>query len=411
MRSERAAGLLRQKLAELNELLARKVFHSSEGYHYNFRIWYAETEYILNQIFGEDSRELKRFAGAVKLPSVRGTPAELSQYRRKPMVRAGAELKAILSSMEEHGVSEKREGAILPTTFITHGGEILSLNKASKRELLAQLKQFHKGLARYKQLVLMREERRVAANVETEFHKLRLELQRKYGSLKPVIEKYGSSTRVLLQGGNYECEAFTSAFGSYKIFDPGALEALVDTAIVAVNTTIGNLQSVTPSETSQAQVPEDSAQMANFLFDKMQFHLKVVEASRSCFVSGNYREAILNAFIKLIDYVKEITGLDLDGDDLMNRVFSFNYDKERRKITKYPLIRINELKNISDRDEQQGFMFLCKGAVAGIRNPKAHTLIPQTNPLHTLEYLALASLLIRRIEESKVVKSQEGASS
>ena len=168
---------------------------------------------------------------------------------------------------------------------------------------------------------------------------------------------------------------------------------------------------ITGMDTIQSQLPEDTTELAILLFDKMQFHLKVVEASRSCFVSGNYREAILNAFIKLIDYVKEITGLDLDGDDLMNRVFSFNYDKERRKITKYPLIRINELKNISDRDEQQGFMFLCKGAVTGIRNPKAHTLIPQTNPLHTLEYLALASLLIRRIEESKVVKSQEGASS
>jgi len=168
---------------------------------------------------------------------------------------------------------------------------------------------------------------------------------------------------------------------------------------------------ITGMDTIQSQLPEDTTELAILLFDKMQFHLKVVEASKSCFVSGNYREAILNAFIKLIDYVKEITGLDLDGDDLMNRVFSFNYDKERRRITKYPLIRINELKNISDRDEQQGFMFLCKGAVAGIRNPKAHTLIPQTNPLHTLEYLALASLLIRRVEESKVVKSQEGASS
>lgn len=140
------------------------------------------------------------------------------------------------------------------------------------------------------------------------------------------------------------------------------------------------------------------------LFDAMQFHPEVIGASRSCFVSGNYREAILNAFIRFIDYVKEITGLDLDGDDLMNQVFSFNYDKKQRRITKYPIIRINELKNNSDRDEQQGFMFLCKGAAGGIRNPKAHKLILQSNPLHTLEYLAFASLLIRRVEEGKVAQ-------
>jgi len=138
------------------------------------------------------------------------------------------------------------------------------------------------------------------------------------------------------------------------------------------------------------------------LFDKMQFHPRIVEVSKSCFVSGNYREAILNAFIELIDYVKGITRLDLDGDDLVNRVFSFNYDKDLRRITKYPIIRINELKTVSDRNEQQGFMFLCKGAAGGIRNPKAHKLVSQSNPLHTLEYLAFASLLMRRIEEGKL---------
>lgn len=152
---------------------------------------------------------------------------------------------------------------------------------------------------------------------------------------------------------------------------------------------------------------KDGVELPLQLFDEMQFHPRVVEVSKDCFIAGNYREAILNAFICLIDYVKERTGLDLDGDDLMNQVFSINYDKEQRRITKYPIIRINELQNKSDRDEQQGFMFLCKGAAGGIRNPKAHKLIPQSNPLHTLEYLAFASLLMRRIEEGKVVRTSQ----
>jgi uncharacterized protein (TIGR02391 family) len=146
------------------------------------------------------------------------------------------------------------------------------------------------------------------------------------------------------------------------------------------------------------QRPEDTVKLAIQLFDAMQFHPKVAEASRSCFISSNYREAILNAFISFIDYVKEMAKLDLDGDDLMNNVFSFNYDKEQRKITKHPLIRINELKNKTDRDEQLGFMFLCKGAAAFIRNPKAHKLIPQRDPYKTLEYLGFASLLFKTID-------------
>ena len=136
----------------------------------------------------------------------------------------------------------------------------------------------------------------------------------------------------------------------------------------------------------------------------MQFHPKVVEASQSCFVTNNYREAILNAFIHFIDYIKEITSLDLDGDDLMNQVFSFDYDQIQKKILRYPKICINPLKNRTDRDEQIGFMFLCKGVAAFGRNPKAHKLIAQSDPLQTLEYLAFASLLMRRIEEGKVVK-------
>ena len=52
----------------------------------------------------------------------------------------------------------------------------------------------------------------------------------------------------------------------------------------------------------------------------------------------------------------------------------------------------------------EGFKFLFKGATIGIRNPKAHDNVIQTDPYKTLEYLGLASLLMRRIEEGKIVK-------
>ena len=188
-----------------------------------------------------------------------------------------------------------------------------------------------------------------------------------------------------------------------------ALDACIDNVIVAISNLKTDIQMGIRDEQGNVigEPSKDTAESPLKIFNEMQLHPRVVEASESCFVTGNYREAILNAFIRLIDYVKEITGLDLDGDDLMNKVFSFNYDKDLRRITKYPIIRINELKNSNDRNEQQGFMFLCKGAAGGIRNPKAHKLIPQSNPLHTLEYLAFASLLMRRIEEGKVVRLQK----
>ena len=129
MRSERATELLRQKLEELKELLAEGVFRTSSGYHYHFRKWYAETEYILSQIFGDDSRELKRLGSAVSLPPLTGTPDEPSRHRHKLMRSALAELEAILASIEEYGIPEKQEGAIPPQVFIAHGGESTALNK------------------------------------------------------------------------------------------------------------------------------------------------------------------------------------------------------------------------------------------------------------------------------------------
>jgi uncharacterized protein (TIGR02391 family) len=124
------------------------------------------------------------------------------------------------------------------------------------------------------------------------------------------------------------------------------------------------------------------------LFDSMQFHPKIVQASRKLFEDGHYRDAILRAFIEVNSFVKAKTGLELDGKALMSRVFR----------VENPVIKLNELKTQSEKDEQEGFMFLFMGAMVGIRNPKAHDNIIQRNPLRTLEYLALASMLMRRAE-------------
>jgi hypothetical protein len=38
------------------------------------------------------------------------------------------------------------------------------------------------------------------------------------------------------------------------------------------------------------------------------------------------------------------------------------------------------------------------GAMVGIRNPKAHDMVQQKDPYKTLEFLAFASLLIKKID-------------
>jgi predicted transcriptional regulator len=134
------------------------------------------------------------------------------------------------------------------------------------------------------------------------------------------------------------------------------------------------------------------------LFTRYDFHPQVKKVAFNQFQDGYFKEAIQNALVEVIDQVKikanhpkgERNGrsYDLDGDDLMNHVFGCD--------NQLPLIKFNELRDSLDRTEQRGLMNLFKGTV-GIRDKKAHLNYVQDDPLKTVEYLSLASLLLPSI--------------
>lgn len=122
-------------------------------------------------------------------------------------------------------------------------------------------------------------------------------------------------------------------------------------------------------------------------FDNL--HPKVREHCESRFLSGHYSDAILTAYKVVLNEIKLITGLDDDGKPLVEKAFSLHN----------PVIKLNKLSSQSDKDEQIGFMLLYSGAALGIRNPKAHDLVSQEDPIRTLMYLNFASLLMQRLDE------------
>lgn len=133
------------------------------------------------------------------------------------------------------------------------------------------------------------------------------------------------------------------------------------------------------------------------LFGRYDFHSLVKKVSFSQFEDGYFKEAIQNAFVEVINQVKVKTGhpknnlgRELDGDDLMNHVFGCENHE--------PRIKFNRLQNSLDRAEQRGILNLFKGIV-GVRDKKAHLNFIQHDPLKTIEYLSLASLLMRLLEE------------
>jgi uncharacterized protein (TIGR02391 family) len=115
------------------------------------------------------------------------------------------------------------------------------------------------------------------------------------------------------------------------------------------------------------------------------------------FENNDFKGAIQNALVEVIDQVKikaghpkNKNGRDLDGDDLMNHVFGCDNQE--------PKIKFNALRNSLDKAEQRGLMNLFKGIV-GVRDKKAHLNFIQQDPLKTIEYLSLASLLMRLLDE------------
>lgn len=137
------------------------------------------------------------------------------------------------------------------------------------------------------------------------------------------------------------------------------------------------------------------------LFSRYDFHPRIKEVAFPQFENNDFKGAILNAFIEVVDQVKIKTGRpkdkngkDLDGDDLMNKTFGCNGDQ-------IPKIKFNSLTDGLDRAEQRGLMYLFKGIV-GVRDRKAHLNFVQNDPLKTIEYLSLASLLLRLLDENSV---------
>jgi uncharacterized protein (TIGR02391 family) len=268
--------------------------------------------------------------------------------------------------------------------------ESLIITEYEKQRLLKDLSNLNKDLVNYKK----RQERHIRTQLSESQKKnldlFRIRLKDKYILNKKDILKYGDDFTKKIKGTNWDI--FVYSLRSLNM-DPEQFDAL-DSAINVVNRAIKNIESITVNITDwrdmdMSQRPKEKSAKITYSLDITQFHPNIVEASRSLFESGHYAQSILEAFKTVNNYVKQMTGLSLDGKALMSKTFS----EEK------PLIPFNELDTQSKRDEQEGFKFLFMGAMVGIRNPFAHEDYSSfIEPHITLEYLGFASLLMGKID-------------
>lgn len=125
-------------------------------------------------------------------------------------------------------------------------------------------------------------------------------------------------------------------------------------------------------------------------------HGTVVHSALPQYRNGHWRDAVLNAFIAVFDLVRSRAALDLDGDRLITRVFS----------VENPMLIVADLGTESGRNDQVGFMQTLQGVFRGVRSPKAHGLQHDLTALKAAQYMVMASLLARRIEEAHVPENE-----
>ncbi len=141
----------------------------------------------------------------------------------------------------------------------------------------------------------------------------------------------------------------------------------------------------------KADFGADTAGKVRTAFEGLDLHPRVAAVCVDLFRNGHYRNAVLDASVALVNYVKEKSRRhDLDGSGLMTAVFSKNN----------PALAFNDRKDKTDEDEQEGLMHLFMGAVLALRNPRAHALLDDS-PETALEYIALISLLAKRVDQAK----------
>lgn len=121
-------------------------------------------------------------------------------------------------------------------------------------------------------------------------------------------------------------------------------------------------------------------------------HPEVTKAASELFADGHFDGAVSEAFKSLEVRVRALIRSSQSGTKLMGEAFG----------GQAPPVVVATSAGQSQKDEQEGFAALFRGAMLGVRNPRAHELFKASDPQQALEFLGFASLLHRRLDAASV---------
>jgi uncharacterized protein (TIGR02391 family) len=217
-------------------------------------------------------------------------------------------------------------------------------------------------------------------------------LTRRLGALRPYIERFDSEWLMNHPATGVRWDALDAATGltSVSQIKGHSLRSTIE----KLNTIAGRLEALDPNES----VPSDrGAPLRSGLGpDRLMMsyldylHSYIAKGCSRLFVDEHYAQAVEESAKAVFQYLREASGLTLDGAALAQQSFSI----------KNPILAFSDLSDESKRNEQIGFMEMLAAFAKGVRNPLAHTHGKLEEQQKAFEYLCLASLFCRRIDDA-----------
>jgi uncharacterized protein (TIGR02391 family) len=145
------------------------------------------------------------------------------------------------------------------------------------------------------------------------------------------------------------------------------------------------------SSQEKRTMPNEKENEDTKLFISRHFHHEIIKHSKDLFIEGNYFHAVFESCKAFDKCVKEKSGIDKHGTDLMSNALSL----------KGPL-KLNRQITETEKNEQEGLMHLCIGLMRAIRNPECHEpkLDWNISREDALDILSLISFLYRQIDKT-----------
>lgn len=158
------------------------------------------------------------------------------------------------------------------------------------------------------------------------------------------------------------------------------------------------LEPATPADPTFMQAPIASASVtpptpapAPELTLSIRLHPEVAAVAAERFEKGQFTDAVRSAFQAVEHRVQNLSGLTEVGTRLMGMALG----------SATPKLVVTRATGPSLQSEREGFRDLFKGSMEALRNPRSHGPHFADDPEEAQEMLALANLLMRRLDEAE----------